>query len=297
DERSAALVVAPGRGGSAAGTATPEGDTGGDRLAEAFTALVATRALTPVSGLLAAALAVGLGALHAFAPGHGKTVVAAYLLGRQGTPRQALGLGLTVALTHTVGVLVLGLVLSATDAVAPDRLYPLLGGASGALFAVVGLLLLRQALRARRHGQGRRHDLDGGDHSHDHGHHGQDHGRDHEHVHEHVHGGITWRSLVAPGLAGGMVPSPSALVVLLGGVAIGRAGFGVVLVLAYGIGMATALVGAGFLLTRARARLELRAQQSRWRRMERVSALLPLVTACLVTTGGIVLALRAVVGG
>src|SRR5207302_7666714 len=116
--------------------------------------------LTVAFGLLALALAIGLGALHALAPGHGKTVMAAYLVGQRGSLRQAGLIGLTVTATHTAGVLVLGLVLSTSTLVAPERLYPWLGLASGVLLAFIGAGLLRRAVRSRRHR-----------HEHDHGHH------------------------------------------------------------------------------------------------------------------------------
>jgi len=326
DQRSATLRVRPGPGSEAAtpaalGNALPGGV---DRLAESFTALVSTRSLTPAFALLAVGLALLLGSLHALAPGHGKTVVAAYLISREGSSRQALGLGATVAVTHTTGVLALGLLLSVTDAIAPQRLYPLLGVASGLLFAGVGLLLLRQAWSARRvggHGHDHGHDHDHADahgHSHgghDHPHadaHGHDHARRHDnphgqnhadghdhsgdHSHNHDRRGLSWRSLVAPGLAGGLVPSPSALVVLLGGIALGRAWFGVTLVMAYGIGMAAALVGAGYLLVRARDRMARRVTQHSSGRLARLGEVLPLVTAALVTTGGLALAARAMTG-
>lgn len=101
---------------------------------------------------------------------------------------------------------------------------------------------------------------------------------------------------MAPGLAGGLVPSPSALVVLLGGIALGRAWFGVTLVMAYGIGMAAALVGAGYLLVRARDRMARRVTQHSSGRLARLGEVLPLVTAALVTTGGLALAARAMTG-
>src|SRR5205807_5099611 len=156
-------------------------------------------------------LAIVLGAIHALAPGHGKTVMAAYLVGQRGSLRQTALIGLTVTATHTAGVLALGLALSASALVAPERVYPWLGLASGALLAVIGVGLLRRAVGARRHR--------------------------HAHSHAHAHDDdnappVGWRALVAMGFAGGLVPSPSALVVLLGAIALGRAWFGIVLVIA-----------------------------------------------------------------
>jgi nickel/cobalt transporter (NicO) family protein len=102
-----------------------------------------------------------------------------------------------------------------------------------------------------------------------------------------------WRSMIGPGLAGGMVPTPSALIVLLGGVALGRAWFGVLLVVGYGIGMSVTLVGAGYLLLRARKWVEARTSTPGWRRLERVATTLPFVTASLVMLGGASVAWRA----
>jgi len=292
DRREANVVARP---GGAPGVGVLPADPGAsvvgglERLATSFTTLVATQELTAAFALAATGMAVVLGALHAVAPGHGKTVIAAYLVGSRGTSRQALGLGLTVAVTHTAGVFALGVLLSASQTVAPERLYPYLGLASGLLFSGVGALLLRRALHARRHGHGHDH---GHGHGHDHGH-GQDHGHAHGDALRAPAGSapLGWRSLLAPGLAGGLVPSPSALVVLLGGIALGRAWFGVTLVVAYGIGMAATLVGAGYLLLRARTRFEARPSTGL---LLRAWTVLPVATAGLIVAGGLVIAARSV---
>jgi nickel/cobalt transporter (NicO) family protein len=280
DVRSAVIVV----GASAPRLALPSGgdpvtETAG-RAVDALTTLVSRQELTVWFALVAFASALGLGALHALAPGHGKTVMAAFLIGRSGAGRQALGLGITVAITHTAGVLALGMLLSASQLLAPERIFGWLGAASGLLFAGVGVVMLRSALvrnRGHRHGHGH------GDHDHDHDHgHGHDHGP-HGHTHELPAPGSGWRGLIAPGLAGGLVPSPSALVVLLGGLAIGRAWFGVSLVVAYGIGMAGTLVGIGYLLVRARDRFAaLAGASAAGSRIVRVTRQLPVVMASLI---------------
>lgn len=282
DVRRASVTVQLG-GGSVVGQPpvdAGESLVGGlERLSSSFTALVERQDLTVAFAALAAALAVLLGALHALAPGHGKTVMAAYLVGSRGTSRQALQLGVTVAVTHTLGVLGLGVALSTSQSIAPARLYPVLGLVSGVLFAGVGVMLLRRAVRTRRH-------------TNDHGP-AHNHGHDHGHAGGHAHGHdapLTWRSLLAPGLAGGLVPSPSALVVLLGGIAIGRAWFGVTLVVAYGIGMAATLVGAGYLVLRARTRF---AGRSPAGRLARLSTVLPVATASLIIAGGVLIAARS----
>jgi len=221
--------------------------------------------------VVALLVAMGLGAAHALAPGHGKTVMAAYLVGLRGTLRQAATIGATVTLTHTAGVLVLGLVLSTTRAVASERVYPWLGLGSGLLLTGVGVGLL---LRAR---PGLRHD-----------HHG------HDHDHRHGTGGrpLGHRGLVALGLAGGLVPSPSAVVVLLAGIALERAWFGVALVLAYGAGMAATLTGIGLLLAHLRNRMDRRLQLPTGSLLARLGRLLPAVTASVIVLVGLGLALQ-----
>lgn len=300
DQRTADLLVVPGGpaavdSATAAGSADPSGPAtrGVDRLSLAYTALIARQQLTVGFALLAVVLAVGLGCLHAIAPGHGKTVMAAYLVGSRGSAHQAASIGLTVAATHTVGVLVLGTVLSASAAIAPERVYPWLGVASGLLLALVGIGMLRRAVALVRSA--------GVD---VHGHH--DHGHPHPHPHPHGHDhdqagavppGPRLRSLIGMGIAGGLVPSPSALLVLLGGIALGRPWFGLLLVVAYGLGMAGLLTGIGLLLARSRALLERRARArdpERSRRLaSRLTRALPVGTAALVLTVGVGVALTA----
>lgn len=263
---------------------------GADRATQAFTSLVASKQLTFPFVLLAFALAMLLGALHALSPGHGKTVMAAYLVGLQGSIRQALAIGVTVTVTHTAGVLTLGLLLSAaSSAFVPDRLYPWLSLASGLLLASVGVGLLVRVVRRRGH----------------------KHTRDHRHPHPHLHAAhphpahdhrdgpapetppIGWRSLVALGLADGLVPTPSALLVLLAATALGRAWLGVVLVVAYGVGMAVTLTGTGLLLVHLRATLDRGAKGRRAVLLQRLGRLAPLTTAGVVLAVGVLLAARA----
>ncbi len=187
---------------------------------------------------LAAAIALGVG--HALAPGHGKTIVAAYLVGTRGTTRQALLLAATTAVSHTLGVAVLGVIVATTASnFDPARLYPYLSVVAGVVVLVIGTRLLWVAFRRGRH------------HGHGHGHE-EDHGHDHHHEHPHPHDRpLGWRSVAALGLTGGLVPSASAVVLLLGAVHVGRAWFGVLLVSGFGIGMALALVGSGLLAVTA----------------------------------------------
>lgn len=294
DQRDATLTVRPGPSsteGAGSSASTDEVERGSDRFSRAFTSLVASQNLNLAFGIAAVFGAVLLGAVHALAPGHGKTVMAAYLVSSRGTSRLALLLGATVALTHTLAVLVLGVIVSASETVAPERAYPALGVISGLLFAAVGAALLTRALRSRR---ARRTTSEGG---HGHGHHHDDdeeHGHGHEHALPSSPDEMRWQSILLPGLAGGLVPSPSALLVFLGGITLGRAWFGVLLVVAYGAGIAATLLAAGHLLVRARNRMERGGRHGRWRRVERVTLALPLITSTLIVVGGLAIAYRAV---
>jgi nickel/cobalt exporter len=251
---------------------------GVDRATAALTALVGERSRAPGFVGVALLLAVVLGAAHALAPGHGKTVMAAYLVGLRGTARQAATIGATVTLTHTAGVLALGLVLSATRAVASERVYPWLGLGSGLLLAAVGLGLLVRARPGHHHHHPHRD-------PHDHPHPQEDGAH-----RDHAGPPLGRRGLVALGLAGGLVPSPSAVVVLLGGIALGQAWLGVALVLAYGVGMAATLTGVGLLLARLRTRMDRRLHLPTGSRLARLGRLLPAVTASVIVLVGLGLA-------
>ncbi|MEV0568651.1 hypothetical protein [Dactylosporangium sp. NPDC050588] len=244
---------------------------------------VASRSLTPWVGVLAVLLALALGAAHAALPGHGKTVMAAYLAGRAGRPRDALTVGATVTLTHTGGVLLLGLLLTTAAGLAGETVLGWLGVTSGVLVATIGLTMLLSR-RASSHDHSHSHGAD----SHSHGSGSHTHGHDHNHAHDHGHPHRL--ALVGMGVAGGLVPSPSALVVLLGAVALGRTWFGVLLVLAYGFGMAATLTAAGLLLIKIRDRWPARLRIS-----DRLTRLAPTGTAALVLLVGSALAVRSLV--
>jgi nickel/cobalt transporter (NicO) family protein len=271
---------APMRGGRARENPTSRG--GVDRVTAAFIGLVGERSRSPGFAVVAVLLAMALGAAHALAPGHGKTVMAAYLVGLRGTLGQAVTIGATVTITHTAGVLLLGLVLSTTRAVASERVYPWLGLGSGLLLAAVGVGLL---VRARP------------GHAHPHPH-GPGHDHPHGHGHDHGHGRraggppLGRRGLVALGLAGGLVPSPSAVVVLLGGIALGRAWFGVALVLAYGLGMAATLTGVGLVLARLRTSMDRRLHLPAGPLLTRLGRLLPAATASVIVLVGLAMAIQ-----
>lgn len=294
DVRSADLTVEPG-GASAAGASGATSQTPGregvfERVTSAYTELVAVRELSLGFGLFALLVSLFLGAMHALAPGHGKTVMAAYVVGQRGTTKQALMIGLTVAVTHTLGVLGLGVAISASESLAPDALYPWLGALSGLLLVGIGVGLLRRGLRGRvrAHDDAHAHEHDHGPSTHTHG------GSTHTHALPDADEPITWRSLVTLGVAGGLVPSPSALVVLLGAVALGRAWFGVGLVIAYGLGLAVTLVLGGLLLVRLRDRAGGWLERSDRFRGVALGRWLPTVTASLVVLGGLAVIARSV---
>ena len=284
DQRSARLQVEPGDGPGAGATIQVSGGDPVSRwVAQADRALerLVGGHLTPFVGALAVLLALTLGAAHAALPGHGKTVMAAYIAGRRGRRRDALTVGAIVTLTHTGGVLVLGLLLTATAGLAGEVVLSWLGIASGILVAAVGAAMLAGILR--RHTPVQHHDH-GHSHDHDHDQHG--------HPHPHPSRPAGRLSLVGMGIAGGLVPSPSALIVLLGAVGLGRTAFGVLLVLAYGAGMAAMLTAAGLVLVRIRDRWASRPRRT----LARLAALAPAGTAVLVLCVGLGLAGRAALG-
>jgi len=360
--REATLRVAP--GGSTAAAAEPtasrpgahEFSSGGplsgiiEPVNRVFDDLIGRHELTLGVGLLAVALALVLGASHALLPGHGKTVMAAYIAGRQGTSRDAFVVGATVTATHTGGVLILGLALTLSSSLAGESVLAWLGIASGLLIATLGASLLVSTLRHRetRFTLGHHH----GPNGHHHGPNGHDHGPSDRHhraprrpvqIRSHAtrepasdRGGVavlarprtvvvrhvrdtaapapmptqkptrtpngspvSRRSLVGMGIAGGLVPSPSALVVLLSAIALGRTAFGILLVVGYGLGMAATLTAAGLLLVKVRDRFQHRSVDQVGRvgraaaRWQRVS---PYLTASLVLVVGVGLALRSVGG-
>jgi nickel/cobalt exporter len=257
-------------------------------------------------GLMLGALVVAmtLGAAHALEPGHGKTVVAAYLVGSRGTARHAVFLGLVVTASHTAAVYLLGgVTLYASRYVVPEKIYPWLGAASGLLIAGLGLVLF---IRRSRRG-----------HAHDHGHHHHglgDHDHDHAHPHDHGHGThahapdgdghhhaggphaaraapggrVSLGQLFALGVSGGIVPCPAALVVLLSALAMRQVGFGLLLIVAFSLGLAAVLIAIGLLMVYA-GRVMARFHGdgpllTRW---------LPMASAAVITVLGVAIAVQA----
>ncbi|MDQ1688729.1 MAG: nickel/cobalt transporter (NicO) family protein [Frankiaceae bacterium] len=319
DVREARLHVQAGSGDSTYGTFVSAPKAGPFTRAigvvdKKFTSLVGQRHATVGSILLTGLLALLLGAGHAALPGHGKTIMAAYLAGKRGSVRDAITVGATVTITHTLGVLLLGLALTVSSALAGDVVTRRLALLSGIIVVGVGVGLLRSALR-------------GGDRGHTHGPGGHSHGpSDHDHPHDHPHphehepavhhnlgpasGGVallerthtsditvtprrTRRTgLIGMGVAGGLVPSPSALVVLLSTIALGRAWLGIVLVVLYGLGMAGALTAVGLLLVRASDGMQRRFSEP-GPMAQRLARALPVVAAGAVILVGALLTVRA----
>jgi ABC-type nickel/cobalt efflux system permease component RcnA len=270
--------------------------------------LVSVRDLTPAISVATLVLAVALGAAHALSPGHGKSLMAAYILGVGGSFRGVASLGVAVTASHTLGVLGLAAVIGfAGQIIAPDRLYPVLRLASGGFVLCLGLWLVGVRIRAWRlhrsdstaghvHGsthqrEGRPTVIDGPSAvSHTH-HHGVPHS--HDHLEQRAAAATSTRAMAGLGFAGGLVPSPSALLLLLGSVAAGRLGYGVILVFAFGIGMGAVMVAIGFLLARGRALLERRTMGDRF---ERLQPLLSLASAIVVLGVGLALTTQALTG-
>jgi nickel/cobalt exporter len=269
-------VTAPRGDGGGATTTTDRG--AGDRFGSVFERAAAGQGVLVL--LLLAAF--GWGAVHALSPGHGKAMVAAYLVGARGTARHAVALGLTVTVTHTIGVFALGAVALALSAyVLPEDLYPWLNLVSGLLVLGVGASVVRA--RVRRARTPAHHDH-GHDHHHDHTH---THGHGHGH---HDHGDLRPRALLAMGASAGLIPCPSALVVLLGAVAQHQIGLGLVLIVAFSAGLAATLTGLGLLVVAA-GRVSSRVSGVR---AGRVLAVLPALSAVAIVAVGLALTAQAV---
>ncbi|WP_017306506.1 nickel/cobalt transporter [Spirulina subsalsa] len=210
------------------------------------------------------AIAFSFGAFHALSPGHGKALVSAYLIGTQGTPQQAIVLGVTTTITHTLGVFLLGAIaLFASQYILPEQLYPVLSVLSGIMICLVGVGLVRKRLQSQ---------------SHDHHHH--DHHHDHP-DHHHDHSSHTLSDLVKLGIAGGLVPCPSAMVMLLGAIALHQIVYGLFLVTGFSLGLALVLVLLGLIAVYARQWLE------KFPQTQEISRRLSVASACVVVVIGL----------
>jgi ABC-type nickel/cobalt efflux system permease component RcnA len=279
--RSAHLVARPGAGTVQAPDGTRLAHTQ-DRTADrGFTKVFSDAAAGKGVLVLLLLTAFGWGAVHALSPGHGKAMVAAYLVGTRGTPRHALGLGGIVTLTHTIGVFALGGITLALSAyILPEDLYPWLNLVSGLLVVGIGATVLRANLRRLQ----KRHAHHHQSHDHDHHHH---HGHDHDHDHHHVPTEPGWRGIMAMGASAGLIPCPSALVVLLGAVSQGQVALGMLLIVVFSAGLAMTLSALGLVVVLA-GRLTKRAAIP-----HRLVTTLPAVSAIVIVGVGCVLTARA----
>ncbi len=239
--------------------------------------------------LVGMAVAFGLGSAHALTPGHGKTIVAAYLVGSRGTMKHAAFLGAMVTFTHTISVFLLGLgTLWLSHYVVPEKIIPVLGAISGLSIVGIGASLFLKRLRRLRPAAVRVHHHHHHDHAHAHDqHHDHDDGHTHDHPHgPHTHshvpeGEITLGSLVALGASGGLVPCPSALVLLLSSIALGHVGAGLILLVAFSLGLAGVLMGIGMMVLYAKNWLPDPAKTSQHPAFRLVPVLSAFVIVCL----------------
>ena len=331
DRRSATFAVKPGNGSLVAPQAEGERasttrNASGDGFAGVFEDASAGQGVL----VLLLLVAFGWGALHALSPGHGKAMVAAYLIGTRGTARHAIALGATVTITHTIGVFALGLItLLLSQYILPEDLYPWLTLVSGLLVVSIGAGVLRARIRwarAQRSARAEGNPLPAADrgpsaeaglyshgagghgaHHHHHGplgrllphhHHAPDHSHahDHSHTHDHSHarepkhGVITRRSLIGMGAAAGLIPCPSALVVLLGAIAQHEVALGLLLIVAFSLGLAVTLTGLGLVVVYARRIRPSVQLDGRW------ATVMPAASALAIVVVGCVLTARAVPG-
>lgn len=228
---------------------------------------------------LVLAVSVVLGGAHALTPGHGKTLVAAYLIGSRGTVGHAITLGGIVTVTHTASVIVIGLLaLLASQFIVPNVLAPALEVLSGLLVVWIGGQLIWNRWREYRRGEA-------GHHHHDHDHH-HNHGHPHDHDHE-LPERVSLRDLLALGISGGLVPCPEALMVMLIAINLKRIILGLGMIIAFSFGLAAVLIVIGILLVRAKSLLDGVSQAGR-----RWQTLLPLFSAVLVTLLGLAILLK-----
>jgi nickel/cobalt exporter len=251
--------------------------------ADGFASLITREDLGLGVMLVSLFVAMFWGAAHALTPGHGKAIVAAYLVGTRGTARHAFLLGGIVTLTHTIGVFALGIVaLALSEFVVPEALYPWLNLVSAVLVVLVGIAVLRvRVVSWLRHGPG---------HSHDDHHHGHDqHHHGHEHGHTHApEPGCGLRGLVAVGVSGGLLPCPTALVVLLAAISLHRVAYGLLLIVAFSLGLAATITGIGLIAVTAKRAFSRMSFQSP------VIRLLPAVSALVIIGLGIAMTVRTV---
>ncbi len=291
----------------------------GDKIKELI-----NRPLTLQLAIAALVISFVLGGLHALTPGHGKAIVAAYLVGSKGRVIDAVFLGLVVTFTHTFSVIALGVVMLVAQEFAPEDIVPWLSLFSGILIVGIGAWLLAKNMKqyysggvhshshghqhphghdhAHSHDHGHSHD-DGHSHSHDHDHdhdhdHGHSHDHDHDHGHSHSHGGRThthvppertgfW-GLLSLGISGGIVPCVDALIGLLFAISLGKLVWGLIILSAFSLGLAAVLVAIGILMVMAKPLIERFTGEGVW--LQR----LPIISAAVVILLGAVLVFKAI---
>jgi len=287
DVRTATFTVKLSSSGIANSPTSSSGQTSISKSNDPFAALISGEELSISFIIFSLFAAMFWGAVHALSPGHGKTVVAAYLVGSRGTAKHAIFLGATVTATHTIGVFALGLItLFASQYILPEKLFPWLSLISGLIVVGIGVYLMMQrfgifAAHLHDHNQSHGED-DHADHTHTHG------GTPHSHIPPGTDGGpVTWKSLFALGVSGGLLPCPSALVVLLSAISLHRVGFGLLLIVAFSLGLAAVLTGIGLLLVYARRYFE------RFRTNSPIMKLLPALSAAVIVVAGLIITAQA----
>jgi nickel/cobalt transporter (NicO) family protein len=234
--------------------------------------------------------AIGLGALHALEPGHGKTLLAVSLVGARATPKQAVTLAAALTVAHTAGVVALGLaLLCAARWIVPEDIYPWLTAISGLVVVCLGGAALARYMRARHHA------ADGHDHQGGHGHDGDhSHGDAAAHGHSHAIPGnapLSFGNVVLIAMSGNIAPCPAALVVMLAALALHQVAYGIVIIIAFGMGLAAVLTGLGLALVRGTAWI------ARSRTAERFMAYGPVVSACVISVIGAIMLGQGIAGG
>ena len=255
-----------------------------------FTELIQAEHLSAWFLFTAAFIAIGLGGLHALEPGHGKTILAAYLVGSKGTARHAVLLGMIITASHTAGVFALGAItLYASRYIVPEQLYPWLGALSGITIAGLGCYMLMRRLSGtatdHSHAPGASHAHwmfwkrpDGKEAC----------GRDVAVPGKAQAQSVSLTQLFTLGVTGGVIPCPAALIVLLSAFALHRIGLGFFLIVAFSVGLAGVLIGFGMLMVCARryiAHLQMDGPLTRrW---------LPVASSAFITVLGLLLTLQA----
>ena len=269
----------------------------GDRIKE-----LVTRPLTLQLAIVALVVSFVLGGLHALTPGHGKAIVAAYLVGSKGRVIDAVFLGLVVTFTHTFSVIALGVVMLVAQGFAPEDIVPWLSLFSGVLIVGIGAWLLarnmKQYYSGGVHSRGQRHTPHPHphDHSNDHAH-DDDPGHSHDHAHTHSHGGRThshappertgfW-GLLSLGISGGIVPCVDALIGLLFAISLNKLVWGLIILCAFSFGLAAVLVAIGILMVMAKPLIARFTGEGIW--LQR----LPIISAAVVILLGAVLVFKA----